>query len=355
MVDTSNIHSAVAKLRAALASVSQRPEVEATLKARDSVLARYQELFAYERIGELSERDFAGFLLLKNNRHWTGLARKGSSLCNDMSRVREALLILLDETRPLKERLDCLLPKTGPPFMKNLGRALITAVLHVTHPEKYGVYNGTSEAGMKLVGVFPKFERGAPFSERYLAVNHVLRELATKLQIDLWTLDVLWWCVKTTEEEDNTTEPLGSDVDEDEAMVFGLEKYLQHFLCKNWDHIPLSEQWVLLEEDGDLVGCEYNTGEIGTIDLLAKHKCEPRWLVIELKRDRTSDVAVGQLLRYMGWVRKNRASEGETVEGLIIAHEADVKLGYAVLCVPNVSFMSYRIDFQLREVPGIRT
>ena len=89
------------------------------------------------------------------------------------------------------------------------------------------------------------------------------------------------------------------------------------------------KEWQLYEEDGDLAGCEYSCG-IGCIDLLAKRRSDSGWLVIELKRAQTSDVTVGQILRYMGWVRERMASDDEKVEGLIIAHEFDKKLLYAL-------------------------
>lgn len=43
--------------------------------------------------------------------------------------------------------------------------------------------------------------------------------------------------------------------------------------------------------------------------------------MIELKRDKSSDAVVGQILRYMGWVQKHLAENGELVSGLIIATE----------------------------------
>ena len=38
-------------------------------------------------------------------------------------------------------------------------------------------------------------------------------------------------------------------------------------------------------------------------------------MVVELKKDKASDVAVGQTLRYMGWIKENLASEQGEVEG----------------------------------------
>ena len=114
-----------------------------------------------------------------------------------MARLREALTILLDKSQHIQQRLDRLVPKASPRFLPNFGKAIITAILHVAYPDEYGVYNGTSEAGMKAIGVFPSFEPSASFATRYLEVNKILHELASGVQADLWTLDALWWLMRS--------------------------------------------------------------------------------------------------------------------------------------------------------------
>ncbi len=350
MTTTSPLTSVVPKLKATLTLTKSDKDIQAVLAAKDEVLAQYQQTFAPGHLHDLTKEEFRGFLLFDNNKHWTGLARQGTALLADMPKVQEALMILLDETQPLKERLDKLMPKGGSPFMPKFGKALITAILHVTHPDKYGVYNGTSEAGMKAVGAFPAFERGASFSERYMAVNDVLIELAQELQVDLWTLDALWWRVKSADGE--IVESLDALPDDDmgAAKAFGLERHLHNFMFDNWEKLDLAKEWDLYKEDEEIVGYEYNTNEIGKIDLLAQHKTEPRWLVIELKRQQSSDDTVGQVLRYMGWVKENLATDGKTVEGLIIARQADPRIKYALMSTRNVGLMCYRVEFYLDTV-----
>jgi RecB family endonuclease NucS len=86
---------------------------------------------------------------------------------------------------------------------------------------------------------------------------------------------------------------------------------------------------------------------------LAKHRRDTKWLVVELKRDDTSDAVVGQVLRYMGWVRQHLAQLGEEVQGLIIAREGDAALQYAISGVPNLSFQIYEVEFRLRSPPPV--
>jgi len=46
-------------------------------------------------------------------------------------------------------------------------------------------------------------------------------------------------------------------------------------------------------------------------------------------------------LRYMGWVKRNLASDEEVVEGLIISKSPDIKICYALVCTENINYQSY--------------
>jgi RecB family endonuclease NucS len=101
-----------------------------------------------------------------------------------------------------------------------------------------------------------------------------------------------------------------------------------------------------VEDNDPETAYEYPT-DVGDIDLLAKHRTQPRWLVVELKRGQTSDDTVGQILRYIGWIRKHLAKPKESVEGLIIARSVDDNLRYAASEVPHVKLMEYQVSFHL--------
>jgi len=327
--------------------------------AKDEVLARYQPMFAPENVYKLSSEDFCSFLLFRNNRHWDSVHRQGGAMTADMPKLRQALTVLLDENVDIRSRLDQLRPASGEPMVKGLGRAVITAILQVMYPDKYGVWNNTAESGMKQLDLWPQMPRGASFGERYVVLNPVLHETARELGIDLWTLDMLWWRIQphmpagaNGEAATATTET--EDVTEESAApgVFGLERYLQEFLLDNWQNLENLRRWELLEEDGETVGSYYDTGEVGQIDLLAKRRSGKEWLVIELKKDRTSDATVGQLLRYMGWVRRKLANGGD-VQGLIICRDVDRRLQYALDGVQNVRCMTYKINFALESAPKL--
>jgi len=228
-----------------------------------------------------------------------------------------------------------------------------SAILLVARPDRYGVWNNRSEVSMKRLAIWPDFDRGESFGRRYVKVNQILLHLRDVLQTDLWTLDGLWWYLDE-KESGNLPSAEGSEAasfaaSSENEQRFGLERHLHQFLRDNWDRLELAREWSLYQEPGDEeAGYEYPT-DVGRIDLLAKHKDQPRWLVVELKRDQTSDQTVGQLLRYVGWVKRHLAKAGDEVQGMIICGDADDALRYALSTIPNVELRRYRVDFHLTK------
>lgn len=201
----------------------------------------------------------------------------------------------------------------------------------------------------------PEWPRGASFGIRYAAINAVLNELARELEVDLWTLDTIWWYLSDDQEKNedhDETSPVAEVRTAQVAARFAIERHLHDYLFDNWPQLELSRDWELFVRDGEPdAGYEFPT-PVGRIDLLAKHRREARWLVVELKRDKSSDAVVGQILRYIGWIQAHLAQAGETVEGLVIAASGEDKLHYALSAVPCVSFKSYEVEFRLNDGPS---
>lgn len=129
---------------------------------------------------------------------------------------------------------------------------------------------------------------------------------------------------------------------------FALEKHLEDFLIANWESTSLGKLYDLIKEDGNMVSQQFPTKEIGNIDLLVKDKKTGNYVVIELKKGQTSDDTVGQLTRYMGWVKEKKAN-GKKVKGIVIAGSPDERLRYALRIVPDTEFLLYRINFSLEK------
>lgn len=128
---------------------------------------------------------------------------------------------------------------------------------------------------------------------------------------------------------------------------FAMEKHLEEFLIKNWSQTELGQEFdIYADENGHLVGQQYQT-DTGPLDILAVSKDKKRLLVVELKKGLASDVVVGQILRYMGFVQAVIAEEGQTVCGAIIALEDDKGIRRALSMTPAIVFYRYEISFKL--------
>jgi len=146
---------------------------------------------------------------------------------------------------------------------------------------------------------------------------------------------------------DTSTEVAAAKVEE--AVAFKMEKYLEQFLIENWAQTPLGDQYEIYQGEGDSTGQQYMT-ETGPLDILAISKDKKTLLVVELKKGRASDVVVGQILRYMGWVKEELANPDQAVKGVIIALEDDKRIRHALSMVPAVAFYRYKITFKLDPV-----
>lgn len=115
-----------------------------------------------------------------------------------------------------------------------------------------------------------------------------------------------------------------------------LEETLQKLLSQN----------LALIEPGLAPHTEYPLQEfmtdVGRIDILCVDQAK-RLVVIELKAGFADDRAVGQIARYMGWVKQN-LPEGPELRGILICSDATAGARAACYVVPDLQLMRYRLD-----------
>jgi hypothetical protein len=164
--------------------------------------------------------------------------------------------------------------------------------------------------------------------------------------------------VRQVSEEDYRTITEGRELTLSERLVsskdivsesqFALEAHLEEFIDQNWKHINFGSDLMRYEVE-DQNGRQYPAGQ-WSIDFLCTDKANGDFVVIELKRGKSSDSTVGQVLRYIGWVEENITKSNQKVRGIIIAKEVDDALHYAVKGLSNVSVLTYQVDFKLSIV-----
>ena len=145
-----------------------------------------------------------------------------------------------------------------------------------------------------------------------------------------------------------TVEHLEPDEVLEDPTAFALEKHLEHFLVENWSKTELGATYDIYTEERQLVGQQYPS-DTGPIDILAISKGKKTLLVVELKRGRASDRVVGQIQRYMGYVKDELAEADQQVKGVIIALEDDLRIRRALSVAQNIEFYRYQLSFKLNK------
>jgi endonuclease len=149
-------------------------------------------------------------------------------------------------------------------------------------------------------------------------------------------------------------EGLVADADEDDeaheaapgSSEFLLERDLQRYLAENLDCIEPGLR--LYHEDG-VRGIEFDAGG-RRIDILAVDR-GGALVVLELKVSKGYDRVVGQLLRYMNWVRKELADPGQRVRGMIVCRAMSEDLRLACASIPDVELLEYKLSVTVSRVP----
>lgn len=141
------------------------------------------------------------------------------------------------------------------------------------------------------------------------------------------------------------------DASAEDAAAFAMEKHLEDFLVRNWKQTELGQNYDIFQEDGVMVGQQYPS-DTGPIDILAISKDGKELLVVELKRGRASDVVVGQIQRYMGYVIDELAEDNQTVKGAIIALDDDLRIRRALKVAQGIDFYRYEVSFKLHKQEG---
>jgi len=176
----------------------------------------------------------------------------------------------------------------------------------------------------------------------------------------------LGWTVNETETEVRLIKPgtpyveppigdgsKSEEFEEQEEMTFEMESQLRDFIAYNLQSIFISgKKLQLYINSSGISGIEFQT-DVGNIDILAVND-SGNFFVFELKRAAAPDKAIGQLTRYMGWVKQTLA-KGQDVQGIIVAKAISDKLRYATSVIPNVTLFEYQVRFNLKPTESFTT
>ena len=160
------------------------------------------------------------------------------------------------------------------------------------------------------------------------------------------------WEDRETDTEVHLIFPAEDDEDDIETpSTFALEHHLRDFIAKKFGELTFNGKKLKPYLDPEGRPCTEYPTDTGRIDILAVSVDEDNqeYFVFELKLSRGSDPAIGQLMRYMSWVREKLADE-KKVNGIIVAQSIDDRLRRSASMIPEVELFEYELQFELTPV-----
>jgi len=135
------------------------------------------------------------------------------------------------------------------------------------------------------------------------------------------------------------------DIEPESTGEFAYERDLRNFLVNN---LHLIEPGLKLYSEEGISGVEYPAGG-RFIDILAIDS-KGAYVVIELKVSKSYDRVIGQLLRYVNWIRKNLADPDQKVRGVIIANRISEDLKLATSNINDVKLFEYILSVSIKPI-----
>ncbi|MEM3192582.1 MAG: AAA family ATPase [Candidatus Parvarchaeota archaeon] len=188
-----------AKILKELYEKTDKTEKKRIDEERDSVISKYQEYFKFENIDSLTFEKLEEFAKFKNNHHWEGIFRHSQEVKENFTTNKEAIKLLVDPNGGnIGDRLSQANEKA-----KGMGPAILTAILLVVFPDKYSVLNDVSYKALKRLNLISFENSNNGLIENYEKANEVVLKLKELTQLDLWTLDSMFY--KLTNSDKSTT------------------------------------------------------------------------------------------------------------------------------------------------------
>jgi hypothetical protein len=129
------------------------------------------------------------------------------------------------------------------------------------------------------------------------------------------------------------------------SSEFAYEHDLRDYLARN---LHLLEPGLRLYNEDSITGIEFPAGG-RFIDILAMDQSD-QYVVIELKVSRGYDRVIGQLLRYVSWIKQHHAEPGQGARGIIVAKDISKDLLLACSELPAVKLYEYTLSVSVKPV-----
>ena len=119
------------------------------------------------------------------------------------------------------------------------------------------------------------------------------------------------------------------------------------------EHLCSREPWriedgLMIYKKGRINGRQYKVGE-RRIDILAVDS-KKNFVVVEFKRSAGHEKVLGQIARYMSFIRKTLVNQsGQKVRGIIIARRITEDLRQSATEIPDLELREYEIELKFKK------
>jgi len=168
-------------------------DVPSWIMERKKAYVVFREKFSRDKLvdWEKLHKDFRDFLYFKNNFSWTTLYRSGLKALSNLKSLWKLLILLQDESVDVQRRVRQGLQEKY--HCQGIGKNILTAILHIFNPDKYGVWNSRTEDTLALIRRKPNLTSDS--GHNYQLINNELIQLKNELNTDLTTIDSFMWFI----------------------------------------------------------------------------------------------------------------------------------------------------------------
>jgi|GEM_PF-1515761 len=150
------------------------------------VIRMFQQILSDEGLRDMENKDlflFLGSRFMKWS--WTDPSVNKWEFAEKLDEFKRLIRYMKDESIPVEERMENAFKKFG---ISGLTPKILSGILFVLYPDKYGVWNSENEKALRILGKIPKLT--GRVGEDYRRINEKFHELANELDIDLIKLDM---------------------------------------------------------------------------------------------------------------------------------------------------------------------
>lgn len=223
--------------------------------------------------------------------------------------------------------------------IKGIGRAFIGKVLSIYYSNVFFPIFGDQDLFLKKI--YEDYKPETTGVELFLRNNYLFLEIKRKYADKLTNDEFVYLLYRIFDLKKKEIDE--EDKEEDKFDALEVQHY-QSLIHRNFSKLTNGKLRYYDEENQNERNGQFDTQEIGVIDFLAIDE-NNNFIVIEIKRHST-DATIGQILRYMGWVKKNLCKKNQQVKGIIISETKDNKLDYALSMVNQVEFKKMKLNIE---------